>query len=90
MIQAGYNPGAMVETMRILQELQTVRPIEFFSTHPNPDSRIAYLEERVNRRYAMFSELSDGREEYRQNVLDVLTPPRDHPGLADPNTSEEG
>lgn len=72
MTQAGYDPNGMVETMKILGELQTVRPIEFFSTHPNPDSRIAYLEERITRRYADLSGLKVGQEEYAQKVLTPL------------------
>jgi len=86
MVQAGYDPSGMVETMRILQELQEVRPIEFFSTHPNPESRIAYLEDRIGGRYAMFSELKKGTDEYRQNVLDVLTTRHSHGEVAEPNT----
>jgi len=42
-VRAGYNPYAMVETMQMLQNEQKTRPIEFFSTHPNPQNRIAYL-----------------------------------------------
>ena len=61
MTQAGYDPNGIVETMRILEELQTHRPIEFFSTHPNPESRIAYLEDRIARRYADLSGL-EGRQ----------------------------
>ncbi len=69
MIQAGYDPNGMVETMEILQELQTVRPIEFFSTHPNPESRIAYLKERIARRYADAGPLKKGEEEYAARIL---------------------
>ncbi|UCD52471.1 MAG: M48 family metalloprotease [Phycisphaerales bacterium] len=72
LVQAGYDPRAAVETMRILQELQSVRPVEFFSTHPNPQNRVAYLEERIERRYGMIGELKMGREDYEQNVLAVL------------------
>ncbi len=77
MVQAGYDPNGMVQTMEILQELQTIHPIEFFSTHPNPESRIAYLEERIGRRYTIFGELKTGRDEYQQHVLAVLSPRRD-------------
>lgn len=69
MIQAGYDPNGMVETMEILQELQTVRPIEFFSTHPNPESRVAYLKERIARRYADAGPLKKGEEEYAARIL---------------------
>lgn len=89
MIQAGYDPGEMVATMEVLQELQTIRPIEFFSTHPNPESRIAYLRERIKWRYGMFTELKKGTEEYQENVLDVLMPPRDPHTDADPNSPQQ-
>jgi len=72
MIQAGYDPNGAVETMRVLEELQTIRPIEFFSTHPSPENRIAYLEERIERRYAMLGALKTGTEDYERNVLAVL------------------
>ncbi len=72
MIQAGYDPNGMVETMQILQDLQTVRPIEFFSTHPNPENRLAYLKERIARRYASMDSLKNGEEEYADRVLDPL------------------
>lgn len=79
MVQAGYDPNGMVETMEILQDLQSIRPIEFFSTHPNPESRIAYLQERIGRRYVMLGELKTGRDEYQQNVLGALSPGRMRP-----------
>ncbi|MHC4518920.1 MAG: M48 family metallopeptidase [Planctomycetota bacterium] len=72
MIQAGYDPNGAVQAMRILKELQTVRPIEFFSTHPNPANRVVYLEERIERRYALLDVLKTGKEEYERNVLAVL------------------
>jgi predicted Zn-dependent protease len=62
----------MVETMELLQELQTIRPVEFFSTHPNPESRIAYIEERIERRYASLGTLKQGQAEYEEAVLSRL------------------
>jgi beta-barrel assembly-enhancing protease len=73
MTQAGYDPNGMVETMEILQELQTYRPLEFFSTHPNPENRIGYLQERIARRYAGLTGLKQGREEYAERVLTPLS-----------------
>ena len=43
MTQVGYDPNGMVETMEILEKLQTIRPIEFFSTHPSLENRVARL-----------------------------------------------
>jgi len=73
MIQAGYDPNGMVETMEILSELQTYRPIEFFSTHPNPESRIEYLKERIGQRYATMTGLEQGQEEYAERILSPLS-----------------
>jgi predicted Zn-dependent protease len=69
MVKAGYDPNGMLETLQILQELNTIRPIEFFSTHPNPESRIAYITEKIERRYADAGTLKRGEEEYHQRVL---------------------
>jgi len=73
MVQAGYTPEGMVETMKILQDLQTVRPIEFFSTHPLPQNRIAYLRQRIQIRYSDLKDVKIGREEYQQSVLKHLS-----------------
>jgi predicted Zn-dependent protease len=86
MTQAGYDPNGMVETMQILQKLQTERPIEFFSTHPNPGSRISYLQEKIARRYSGLGSLKKGRQEYEAAVLSKLkkrwgdTPAASSPG----------
>ena len=73
MSQAGYDPNGIVETMQILQDLQTVRPIEFFSTHPNPENRITYLKERIARRYTTTGPVKKGEEEYAEQVLTPLS-----------------
>ena len=78
MTQAGYDPNGMVETMQALEKLQTIRPIEFFSTHPNPESRIAYIQERIARRYAALSGLKKGQEEYAQKVAAPLIERKKH------------
>lgn len=48
MLQAGYDPNAMIELMRILQDAGGgARQPEFFSTHPNPENRIARIQEAI-------------------------------------------
>jgi len=86
MTQAGYDPNSMVQTMQILDELQTLRPIEFFSTHPNPESRIGYLKEKIATRYTGLGALKTGQDEYEEAVLSKL---RRHKNAipADPNSS---
>jgi len=60
MVAAGYNPNAMVETMKMLNDENDFRPIEFFSTHPNPENRIAYLEEKILLNYFQPERLKSG------------------------------
>jgi len=52
MIEAGYDPQAMIRVMEILAAAaQGNQPPEFFSTHPNPDNRIARIEEAIREEY---------------------------------------
>ena len=45
MSQAGYDPRAMINVMRILEAASGGGPsVEFFSTHPSPDNRIERIE----------------------------------------------
>ncbi len=72
MVAAGYNPNAMVETMKMLNAENDSRPIEFFSTHPSPENRIAYLEEKILLNYFQPERLKSGKEDYKNYVLDEL------------------
>lgn len=48
MTDAGYDPRTMIEVMKILAESRSgSEPPEFFSTHPNPDNRIARIQEAI-------------------------------------------
>jgi predicted Zn-dependent protease len=69
MVRAGYNPSGMVETMQILRDLQQVRPIEFFSTHPLPQNRMMYLSQRISSKYSGARGLKVGKEDYQQRIL---------------------
>lgn len=59
--EAGYDPRAMVEVMKILKEASKTRTPEFFNTHPNPENRI----EKINAAIA---------ERFPNGVPDGLTP----------------
>jgi len=72
MYKAGYDPYGMVETMEILQSLNSGGQIEFFSTHPIPENRRQYLLERINTNYRNLSNLKKGRTEYENSVLKRL------------------
>jgi predicted Zn-dependent protease len=72
MVRAGYDPAGMVETMQMLQDQQKTRTIEFFSTHPSPENRVAYLKARINARYLRRQGLITGKDEFSAAVLDRL------------------
>ena len=43
---AGYDPRAMIGVMEVLDEASGgAGPPEFFSTHPKPANRVAYIEQ---------------------------------------------
>jgi predicted Zn-dependent protease len=51
MVESGYDPQALIEVMRILAEASGggSRQPEFFSTHPNPENRIAHIQEAIQK-----------------------------------------
>ncbi len=52
MVQAGYDPRAMIEVMKVLAESRSGEaPPEFFSTHPNPENRIAEIERAISENF---------------------------------------
>lgn len=51
MVDAGYDPRAMIRVMEVLAEAGGSRKQpEFFSTHPNPDNRIERIEQAIAER----------------------------------------
>lgn len=86
MIQAGYDPNGMLETMHVLQKLQTERPIEFFSTHPNTENRLVYIEERIEKRFTGLGQLKTGKPEYQERVLLPLKELKKRPGSSSANS----
>lgn len=74
MVRAGYNPNGMVEIMQMLQDQQKTQTIEFFSTHPNPTSRVDYLKARIASRYRKLDGLIIGEDEFNTAVLSRLKP----------------
>ncbi len=53
MAEAGYDPRSMIRVMEILAAAGggAKRQPEFFSTHPNPENRIARIKEAINKLY---------------------------------------
>ena len=52
MVDAGYDPRAMIGVMQILEEASSGnRQPEFFSTHPNPENRIEKIEAEIAKEF---------------------------------------
>ena len=50
--QAGYDPRAMIEVMKILgAQRQGAGGPEFFQTHPNPENRVARLQQAIDEEF---------------------------------------
>lgn len=50
--EAGYDPRAMLGVMKILAEsARGQAPPEFFSTHPNPENRVAMIDAAIKERF---------------------------------------
>ena len=83
MVVAGYNPYGIVETMQILEDQQKERMVEFFSSHPPPENRIAYLTQRIKTKNLNLDSLNIGKQQYSTAVLERLAtqePLADKPG----------
>jgi predicted Zn-dependent protease len=73
MVVAGYNPYGIIETMQMLEEQQKERIVEFLSSHPPPENRIAYLTQRIKTKNYNLQNLNIGKQAYSNAVLDRLT-----------------
>lgn len=52
MAEAGYDPRALIHVMEILAAAtEGARPPEFFSTHPNPENRVALIQQAIQEIY---------------------------------------
>ena len=75
MTQAGYNPKGIMELMVILDLARSgqTQP-EFFSTHPNPNNRIAKLNGIIEAKYpeGIPESLREGKESFSQVVAPRL------------------
>ncbi len=73
MVRAGYSPYGAVEVMQMLEKEQTIRPIEFLSSHPSPENRVGYMRQRIQTHYfANANELRVGKEDFSTQVLERL------------------
>lgn len=70
MAEAGYDPRALLEVMRILEEASGggARQPEFFSTHPNPGNRQAVIKAEIQKQFpqGLPSNLTTGADFVRE------------------------
>jgi predicted Zn-dependent protease len=85
LVKAGYDPNGIIQVQEILLEEHTLRrELEFYSTHPHPESRLRDIRRRIAQRYKGFKP-SRTDDPYQEVVLDYL---RDHPKLPKGRPSE--
>ena len=72
MVVAGYNPYGIIETMQMLEEQEKERVVEFLSSHPPPENRIAYLTQRIKSKIHNLEDLCIGKKQYSTAILDRL------------------
>ncbi len=78
LVDAGYDPNGMVQIQEILLNEHTLRrELEFYSTHPHPETRLEAIKRRIKRRYY---DVKPSRTDdlYQKEVLDYL---KAHPKL---------
>lgn len=84
MAEAGYDPAAMLEVMKVLQRAGGGRSVEFFSTHPNPENRLERIEALVRERGGGGER---GEDRWRTRVLGQAVPPTDDAPAAGDTTA---
>lgn len=76
MVNAGYDPRAAMEVMRVLMRAdQGGRAPEFFSTHPNPERRLNDIRSTIQKHYGFTQNSPDHQtygERYRRRALAEL------------------
>ncbi|MFC1763210.1 M48 family metallopeptidase [Planctomycetota bacterium] len=73
MVEAGYDPQGMIDTMQVLESQMKRRPIEFFSTHPLPENRLHLLHQLIENYYPTASASKRvGKTTYQKEILDYL------------------
>ncbi len=90
MAAAGYDPNGAVELVQILEDENEVRRLEFFSTHPSPQNRRAYLAQEVQEKYQNPTALKTGKEDYQACVLKHLKSKQSRPKFPSPATALAG
>jgi len=72
LVDAGYDPYAMVGLMEVLKEQSKNRTIEFFSTHPSPDNRIEKIQAQIHEKGFGYNRGIINTKDYQNIVLNNL------------------
>ncbi|HYE63054.1 MAG TPA: M48 family metallopeptidase [Phycisphaerales bacterium] len=74
MAKAGYDPEALLGVMDVLAAaMEGNRGVEFFSTHPYPDTRVANIKEQLSSNYSSsLTKLELGADAYQRRMLSKL------------------
>ena len=51
LVEAGYDPRAMIGVMETLKAAGGRQGVDFFSTHPNPDHRLERIKAEIEQQY---------------------------------------
>jgi predicted Zn-dependent protease len=76
---AGYSPQAMVDFFEKIQAESKGRASEFFSDHPNPESRISYVQKEIGKLGGTSARIrgdSPDFQEVRRMLLGMPAPPK--------------
>jgi predicted Zn-dependent protease len=75
MSNVGYNPRGQLEVMQVLKSLGASGTPEILNTHPDPDARIAQVQQLLNTQYASMvnnPQYQDYKERYQTQFLSVI------------------
>ena len=70
MKKAGYDPEGMAELMQVLEQAGGSRQPEFFSTHPNPENRLARIQTEIQQVGGPGGDV--GADRFQANVLKYM------------------
>jgi len=85
LVKSGYDPNGIIQVQEILlEEHHMRRELEFFSTHPHPETRLRDIRRRIEQRYRGFTP-SRTADPYQKEVLDYL---KAHPKLPETRRPE--
>lgn len=76
MSNVGYNPRGQLEVMQVLKQLAAGNSqLEILATHPDPDARIAQVQQLLNTQYASMvnnPQYQDFKDRYQSQFLSVI------------------